>query len=153
MDREKANASVVAMWNGIGWLLIKRSKDLRSYPNKWAFPGGRIEKDEEPILAACREVWEEVGVILNPLDLTQIGYQSDGSKKIFFWICSVGNSEIKINNESQDWGWFNVDDIIKMDTIPIPDQIIDYMKKIKLENKTNSNKANNYQVFGEDWMD
>ena len=39
-------------------LLVSSSKE----PDKWVVPGGGIEPDEQPHLAALREVREEAGV-------------------------------------------------------------------------------------------
>lgn len=52
-----------------------RSKTLRSQPNEIAFPGGKIEKGEDPQTACIRETCEEIGItqddieIISPLDL------------------------------------------------------------------------------------
>ena len=36
----------------------------------WVTPGGGIDVGETPVTAACREVYEETGLQLNPADLT-----------------------------------------------------------------------------------
>ncbi|MBL6990478.1 MAG: NUDIX domain-containing protein [Bacteriovoracaceae bacterium] len=51
--------------NQLKILLIKRKND--PYKGSWAFPGGFIEKDERPIDACYRELFEETG-----LDLTKL---------------------------------------------------------------------------------
>lgn len=44
-------------------LMIKENKP--SAIDKWNFPSGRIEKKEDILLAACREVKEETGLEVN----------------------------------------------------------------------------------------
>lgn len=41
--------------------------------NKWRLPGGGLKKGEAPQLGAARELFEEVGIIVAPEDLHQIG--------------------------------------------------------------------------------
>jgi len=53
--------------NVVGAVIIENGKILcaqrgpdRSLPNKWEFPGGKIEKEESPQEALRREIWEEL---------------------------------------------------------------------------------------------
>ena len=47
------------------------------YHGKLEFPGGGIEAGEEPLTAAVREVEEEVGIVINPLDARFMGIYSN----------------------------------------------------------------------------
>jgi 8-oxo-dGTP pyrophosphatase MutT (NUDIX family) len=52
-------------WRGEAALLLtRRARHLRNHPGQWAFPGGRLDDAETPVLAALREMREEVGVDL-----------------------------------------------------------------------------------------
>jgi len=153
MKKQKVGASIVVIKGESGWLMIKRSNHLDSYPGRWAFPGGGIEEGEEPILAGCREIWEEVGIALNPIDLFEIGYQNHESKKIFFWLCFVNKPAIKINDESEDWGWFKLSEVLNLNTIPIPEYVIKIMKDVESKANATQNTTNVQLIFGEDWMD
>lgn len=42
-------------------LFLKRSPDEKNFANHWALPGGGIEEDESPDVAARRECFEETG--------------------------------------------------------------------------------------------
>ena len=56
----KFKAAMVVVLNGDGkFLLLKRSTDSNWMPEKWAIPGGHIEKGESPRTAAVRETKEE----------------------------------------------------------------------------------------------
>lgn len=54
-----------------GFLLLHRPSNMRSHPGQIAFPGGRIDPGEEPVEAALREAWEELGI--RPDDVRVIG--------------------------------------------------------------------------------
>jgi 8-oxo-dGTP pyrophosphatase MutT (NUDIX family) len=45
-----------------GVILTVRHADLRTHAGQVAFPGGRIEPDEDVTTAALREAWEELGL-------------------------------------------------------------------------------------------
>lgn len=42
-------------------------------PGTWALPGGGLERSEPPIAAACREVQEELGIVLDVQQLQDLG--------------------------------------------------------------------------------
>lgn len=155
MDNQnlKPWASVVAIYSKEGWLFIKRSQKLRSFPGRWALPGGRIEPDEEPILAACREIWEEVGVKINPMDLLSIGNYGENGKIIYFWIYSNPVLDVKINDESDDWGWFKTNKILEINPIPIPSEIFAIFSEFEKSKDDERYHSQSLSLFGEDWMD
>ena len=52
-------------------ILTRRSSQLRSHRGEVAFPGGRLEAGEAPVVAALREAGEEVG--LDPAAVEVVG--------------------------------------------------------------------------------
>ena len=65
--RRAAVALVLAPCEGgIGFLFTRRSYSLRRGAGQFALPGGNIDLDESPTLAALRELHEELGVVLGP---------------------------------------------------------------------------------------
>jgi len=45
-----------------GVLLTQRPRTMRDHPGQVAFPGGKLDHGEQPIEAALREAWEELGI-------------------------------------------------------------------------------------------
>jgi 8-oxo-dGTP pyrophosphatase MutT (NUDIX family) len=54
---------------GTALLLTLRASGLRAHSNQWALPGGRCDKGETPVMAALRELHEELGLELKPDDV------------------------------------------------------------------------------------
>jgi 8-oxo-dGTP pyrophosphatase MutT (NUDIX family) len=59
-------ASVIVLRdNPLEVLLLRRNEKSSFVPNAWVFPGGVIEGDETPELAAVRETFEEAGLTID----------------------------------------------------------------------------------------
>lgn len=58
--------------NGDDILLMKRAPDRRIFPNRYNGVGGHMEKDEDPLAAARREILEETGLDVRDLKLRGI---------------------------------------------------------------------------------
>ncbi len=56
--------TLVAEASGPAFILTQRSRDLSRHPGQFALPGGRLDPGETPIVAALRELEEEVGLDL-----------------------------------------------------------------------------------------
>lgn len=52
-------------------LYLKRHTD-KPQGNTWGLPAGKLEKEEDPRTAAVREVYEEVGIELDPTTLEEV---------------------------------------------------------------------------------
>src|ERR1700712_4904067 len=51
---------------GTALLLTLRASGLRAHSSQWALPGGRCDAGETPVMAALRELHEELGLELKP---------------------------------------------------------------------------------------
>ncbi|XP_067913272.1 diphosphoinositol polyphosphate phosphohydrolase 1 isoform X2 [Heterodontus francisci] len=94
-------------------LLVSSSR----YPDKWIVPGGGMEPDEEPSVAAVREVCEEAGVKGTLGRLVGIFENQDRKHRTYVYV-------LVITEVLEDWEdsvnigrkreWFKVDDAIKV---------------------------------------
>ena len=48
--------------NGDKYLVLLRSARASFFPEHWDFPGGKLEKSENPFLGIEREIFEEIGL-------------------------------------------------------------------------------------------
>ena len=56
------NVSVAVLINADYQVLLAQRPPLKPWEGWWEFPGGKIEKDETPVDAMYREIYEEIGV-------------------------------------------------------------------------------------------
>lgn len=94
----------------------------------WEFPGGKIEKDEEPKIAALRELKEEVAVTAN-LEHTKLFKIYFTPHKIFHVFLI---SDQNILGELDKGGWFNLEEKREgFSTFSINYSMIEELYKVK----------------------
>ena len=102
-------------------LLIKRRND--PYKNRWAFPGGFIEKGEDAHSAAKRELFEETGLDLKgltgiPLSKRQKkGRDPRGEVKSFpflFYKAGLESVGIKGKDDALEADWVPLREVVEL---------------------------------------
>ncbi len=68
--------AAAALVNRDGAVLLAQRPQGKSLAGLWEFPGGKIESGENPEFALCRELAEELGVEVDPKDLTPLTFAS-----------------------------------------------------------------------------
>ena len=109
MKRASVLIPIIKKDNSYEILFEVRAKTLRSQPNEIAFPGGKIEKGEDPQTACIRETCEEIGIcedkirVISPLDIFISPYNTLIHPYLIF-IEDISN--IKINIEEVEEVFF-----------------------------------------------
>ena len=96
-------------------------------PNKWAFPGGRVEKDEDHETAAVRETKEETNLDINKRNLYPLSSMKAGRVKLFVTFNHQGNVDLKAAShgyEHSDYHWVTLKELEKFDIVPEVKDII-----------------------------
>lgn len=97
-------------------LMIEEKRD--SGINQWNFPSGRIEKNEDIMVAAIREVKEETGLDVELLLTTGVyNFTSDSSDQVilFHFIGEIVSGEVSLREEAiTNFKWVHSKDILAM---------------------------------------
>ena len=106
------------IFNPEGKLFLMKS---HKWGEKFVIPGGHIELGESAEDALRREINEETG--LDIFDIEYIGMQEfifDNAfwkKRHFIFLdysCKTNSSEVKLNSEGQEFGWFSPGELSKL---------------------------------------
>lgn len=107
-----------------GRLLLQQALPGKPHGGLWEFPGGKVESDENPRLALCREVAEELGLVLDAAAMAPAGF-ADGMGEgaapaivLFLYDCPTWKGEPQ-SREGQAWSWFTPDEAAALPLPPI----------------------------------
>ena len=124
-SRVNQNAVAVIVNKDNNILLLKRSEDGGWGAGKYALVGGRIEEGETPEQACKREIFEETGLNLSNFN-ERYNITKDGESENIFAVRFNGDDDdIKLNQEHTSYGWFGINEIPYLDTVP---HLIEYLK-------------------------
>ena len=113
-------------------LILKRSDKVRSMKGLWSGVSGIIENNEIPINRAKIEIFEEVGIKENKINLvksiekikiTSPQYENH-EWEVFPFLFETKESEIKLNWENSQHKWINVNELKNYETVPSLDKIL-----------------------------
>ena len=113
-------------------LLLKRSEKVKTMKSLWAGISGIIEGDEEPLVRAEIEVFEEVGMKKSDINLLKQGevifiespQYANHQWEVYPFLFSTENKEIKLNWENSDSKWISVDELENFSTVPSLDKVL-----------------------------
>jgi len=103
-----------------GRLLLQQCPPHKRHAGLWEFPGGKVEIEESPSLALCREVAEELAITLDPGDLRPAGFAeehpSEGRSGLVLLLYTCGRWRgVPEALEGQCWDWFTLEDAAALD--------------------------------------
>ncbi|MBI5221617.1 MAG: NUDIX domain-containing protein [Candidatus Magasanikbacteria bacterium] len=120
-------------------MFFQKRRDSRKEFDKWEFPGGGVENGEDLIGCLKREVKDETGFNVEPLELLSPimnRVEKKYSYQVFLpvYICKIKSGKIKVaHNEVSDHGWFTIKEALKLKFLPLNKEIskanLDILKK------------------------
>jgi 8-oxo-dGTP pyrophosphatase MutT (NUDIX family) len=107
-------------------LILKRSDKVKSMKGLWAGISGIIENNEEPLTRAKIEIFEEVGITEDKINLIkateEMRIDSPQYKNhewgIFPFLFETNNPKIILNWENSDFKWINIEELENYETVP-----------------------------------
>ena len=92
----KLTVAVLLEQNG-SFLMVRRNRPPGI--GLWALPGGVAEENETAMVAACREMLEEVGIAIRILGLIGVYCDDNSQMTLIVYAASSPNEEFTINPE------------------------------------------------------
>ena len=113
-------------------LILKRSQQVRSMKGLWSGVSGIIENNETPIKRAKIEIFEELGIKENNIELIKSGneilVESPQYKNhqwvIFPFLFQTEKNDIKLNWENSEFRWIHVNEFKEFNTVPSLEKIL-----------------------------
>jgi len=106
--------------NGDDVLLMKRAPNRRIFPNQYNGVGGHVERDEEPITAARREILEETGLQVRDLLLRGVHNIDVGERNgiLMFVFTAVSESRAFVDEGVEGTlHWVQRDALLSLDLV------------------------------------
>jgi 8-oxo-dGTP pyrophosphatase MutT (NUDIX family) len=105
--------------NDGAFLIVKRSKNEDLNSGQWAFPGGRVEPGEIPLLSAIREISEETALILEDRYTILDSYSIPPIRSAYAFMFFAINREVTLSDEAVAFDWItSTDDLSNRNCIP-----------------------------------
>jgi 8-oxo-dGTP diphosphatase len=107
-------------------LLVQRARPPSV--GKWGFPGGVQELGETIFQAVVRELMEETGLVVEPLEtltaLDVVDRDGEGLVRTHYALIAVlaewRSGEVNIDHEAIDFGWFTADEVEARGIVTLP---------------------------------
>lgn len=101
-----------------------------AYPSMWSFPGGGVEREERPVEAVIREIYEEYRLKVHESECVPLFiYVHDGKEVDQVFICEVAQSVVPILCEGAGTQWMGMEKIKNLTLAWEQDKILSQLKK------------------------
>lgn len=106
---KRVHVAVGVIQNPDGAVFISRRHAHLHQGNKWEFPGGKVEANEDVYQALCRELHEECNIAVqeaSPLTAITFDYP-DKQVLLDVWMVTHFSGDVR-QEEGQEWVWVPV---------------------------------------------
>lgn len=107
------------VFNEKGEILVAERQQQKFQGGRWEFPGGKVERNEDPLAALKRELYEEIGIQVTHAEAWQQFQHAYPDRTILLDVWKVKDFEgIAHGNEGQPVQWVSLE---VLSTLNIPD--------------------------------
>ncbi|MFA4818430.1 MAG: NUDIX hydrolase [Patescibacteria group bacterium] len=120
------------------YLLLKRHPREITFPNRWCFPGGKVDGNDSVEYTLRKEVKEEAGLNLLPgkiLLRDTVFTRPDGqTAMVFTYLCQADDKqEVKLDvNDFIDYKWVRLEDLKDLEHVGVDEEIAQAEKILNL---------------------
>jgi 8-oxo-dGTP pyrophosphatase MutT (NUDIX family) len=115
----------VIVVNANNELLLLQRSDKTSRAHGWDFAGGGVDKGENPLDAAMREVFEETGLSVSDLKIlsTSHGHTDGGEYVMIGYSAHTTSDKVQLSWEHESYRWMSVEEVNRIE-LPAPHRSI-----------------------------
>jgi 8-oxo-dGTP diphosphatase len=112
-------------------VLATRRSSSMPHPLKWEFPGGKLHGQESPGACIKREILEELGVEINPLEVLEpVEHHYDTrSVSLIPVICTITKGFISLS-EHQEYRWVGYDELDEPDWLEADLGVVEMIREL-----------------------
>ncbi len=119
------------IFNGDDVLLMKRGEHKRIFPGQYNGVGGHIERDEDPLASARREILEETGLNIHDLRLRAVYNIDAGEKTGIMLFVFTSSTEQRDNLVEGDEGTLHWVPLEKLSEYPLVEDILMILPRVR----------------------
>ena len=124
----------LALADGKGRLLLQQRLPGKHHAGLWEFPGGKVQTRENPRFALVREIAEELGLMVDPVDLspTLVADEPGEGAVVLFLYTATRWRGGPVGLEGQPWGWFTQAEAATLPLAPMDRDLLSRMSLLGL---------------------
>jgi 8-oxo-dGTP diphosphatase len=122
-----------ALSNTDGRILLQKRPKGKAMAGLWEFPGGKLLPGETMAAALCRELHEELGIVIAPEDLTPVSFVNAPLDDRQLLLCLYGARRWQGEPkplEGQELGWFAPSEMPSLAMPPADYPLVEQLARI-----------------------